>query len=277
MLNFKPRVLQCNRFILKTSVEHRRVVKDFEIDLYLGSERNITVDGRHYTAPAGAIVYRRPGELVVSRGDYDCYVLTLDLSGEVMLEQQNYSRNRGGAAQDASLGAAFADFPTVFMPKRLNDIRDILKRIASFSYPNIINEQLATLYTEELLYLLLAEYKEHTAESLSRIRGGYIEKICSYINKHYKRNITIDELSLEISLNKNYMIRLFKERMGKTPINYLIETRLFYSSNMLLQTTLSVGEIAAECGFNSTTYFTKVFKEHYRETPMEFRRKRRIM
>jgi AraC-like DNA-binding protein len=277
MYNFKPRVLQCNRFILKTSVEHRRVVKDYELDLYLGEERNITVDGRHYTVPAGALVYRRPGELVVSKGNYDCFVLTLDLSGDVEVEQQDYRRNRAGEAQGADKNPAFSSFPTVFFPKRLNEIKDLFKRISSCSYPSVVNDRLATLYTEQLLYLLLADLKSYEAEGLSGVGEDNVERICAYINKNYKNDVTIDEISREVSLNKNYMIRMFRERMGKTPIGYLIETRLFYSSNMLASTTLPVADIALECGFNSSAYFTKVFKEHYRMTPLEFRKKYRIM
>ena len=273
----RPRVLQCNRFILKTGVEHRRVVKDYELDLYLGEEREITIDGRHYTVPAGAIVYRRPGELVVSRGNYDCYVLTLDFDGSVDSEQRDYRRNRTGVAQSADANPDFSRFPSVFIPKRISDVRHIFKKISENSYPSIINEHLSTIYTEELLYLLLADLKAYEAEEVLGGEVDYTERICTFISRNYKRNITIDEISREVSLNKNYMIRMFRERMGKTPINYLIETRLFYSSNMLSSTTLSVGDIALECGFNSTAYFTKAFKSHYRMTPLEFRKKYRVM
>ncbi len=272
----RPKVMQCNRFILKTSVEHSRLVKDFEFDLYLGEERHITVDDKHYTAPAGSVVYRRPGEYSVSRGNYDCYVLTLDFEGIADIEHQNYRRTRPGAPQSKESNPAFADFPSVFMPKRINDIRDAYKKIASCSYPSVVNEELATLYTEELLHLLLADFKAYESEKIDK-ELDHTEKICAYINKNYKRRINADELSHEVSLNKNYMIRIFKARMGKTPIEYLIETRLFYSSNLLTSSKLSVGEIALECGFNSSAYFTKVFKEHYRMTPLEFRKKYRIM
>ena len=268
----KPKVMLCHRFILNTNDEHRRIVKDYDFDLYLGEERSVTIDGKHYTAPAGSVVYRRPGELVVSRGNYDCYVLTLDFSGLSEIDQQNYRRSRPGEPQSRDLNPMFDDFPSVFMPKHINDIRDAFKKIASCSYPNIVNEELATLYTEELLYLLLADFKAHEGEKLNK-ELDHTEKICAYINKNYKRSITADELSREVSLNKNYMIRMFKERMGKTPIGYLIETRLFYSSNLLTSSKLSVGDIALECGFNSSAYFTKVFKEHYNITPLEFRKK----
>ena len=126
------------------------------------------------------------------------------------------------------------------------------------------------------MYLLLADFKAYESEKIDK-ELDHTEKICAYINKNYKRRINADELSHEVSLNKNYMIRIFKARMGKTPIEYLIETRLFYSSNLLTSSKLSVGEIALECGFNSSAYFTKVFKEHYRMTPLEFRKKYRTM
>ena len=273
----RPRVLQCNRFILKTSVEHSRLVKDFEFDLYLGEERHITVDDKHYTAPAGAVVYRRPGEYSVSRGNYDCYVLTLDFEGITDIEQQSFRRTRPGPPQSKESNPQFADFPTVFMPKRINDIREAFKKIASCSYPSITNDELATLYTEELLYLLLADFKSHLAEEMLEVDGDYIQRICAFINQNYKRNITVDEIARQVSLNKNYMIRIFKKALGKTPIEYLIGARLFYSTNLLISTSLPISEVAYECGFNSSAYFTKTFKERYSITPLEFRKKHQIM
>lgn len=268
----QPTVLQCARYVLENSKEHKRSVKDYELDLYLGEERRIAINGKSYTAPAGAVVYRRPGEFVVSTGNYDCFVLSLDFEGGVDIEQKDYRRNRDGKAQSPDLNPAFDEFPTVFFPRRINEVKELFKRIASHSYPAIINKELATLYTEQLLYLLLADFKAYQAEKLDSELDN-AERLCAYINKNYKRAITTSDMSREVSLNKNYMIRMFKERMGRTPVSYLIETRLFYSSNMLISSMLSIGEIAEACGFNSTSYFTKTFKEHYKTTPLEFRKK----
>ena len=273
MQGVTPRVLQCNRFVLKNSEEHSRIVKDFELDLYLGEERQITVNGVCHKVPAGAVVYRKPEEFVSSRGDYDCYILTLDFEGTVKPPQWEYRRHRHGAAQRRESNPLFSSFPTVFIPKRINDIKELFKKIASVSYPAAINEPLARAYTEELLYLLLSELKSYESDALVGEGGSYSQKICAFINKNYKSNITIDEIARLVSLNKNYMVRAFKEDMGKTPISYLIETRLFYSTNLLVSTALSISDVAYECGFNSTAYFTKVFKKHYKTTPLDFRKK----
>ena len=60
-----------------------RIVRDYELDLYYGGKAVQTLDGKDYPAGRGTLVFRRPGQLSYSDGDYHCRMITFDLSGEV--------------------------------------------------------------------------------------------------------------------------------------------------------------------------------------------------
>ena len=76
-----------------------------------------------------------------------------------------------------------------------------------------------------------------------------------------------------IGLSPVYFHRLFKTYYGITPNDYLLNIRIDKAKNMLLFDNKSIDEIAYECGFNSSTYFSTVFKKKINESPYRFRKK----
>jgi len=82
----------------------------------------------------------------------------------------------------------------------------------------------------------------------------------------------VDDIANHVALNKNYLIKLFKKEIGMTPHTYIIKTRLFYAKLMLIQTDLSVENIALSCGFNNSSYFIKCFRETFGNSPSKYRK-----
>ena len=66
---------------------------------------------------------------------------------------------------------------------------------------------------------------------------------------------------------------MLKEKKGITLRQYIISYRLKRSMKMLELTKKSVAEIAEECGFTDSSYFTKTFKANFNMTPKEYRNK----
>ncbi len=66
--------------------------------------------------------------------------------------------------------------------------------------------------------------------------------------------------------------RCFKENLNTTPFSYLIDYRLYKSCELLSHTSMSITEIAITCGFGSSSYFTKLFREKFSCTPGEYRK-----
>jgi AraC-like DNA-binding protein len=76
------------------------------------------------------------------------------------------------------------------------------------------------------------------------------------------------------SISYRHLARIFMEITGYTLTEWIVYTRLFYGMQFLVETDLSVADIAKQVGFRSDNYFSKVFTHMIGMTPTAFRRER---
>lgn len=88
-----------------------------------------------------------------------------------------------------------------------------------------------------------------------------IDEVCYYIKNHYMEEISLNDLANVAHLNKNYLVRQFKNRFGISPISYLIKIRMEYAKKLLAESNLTVKAIATECGYNNPSFFNYYFKK----------------
>ncbi len=81
----------------------------------------------------------------------------------------------------------------------------------------------------------------------------------------------IEELSDNLGVSKNHLVRVFSAAMGTPPGKYLTNMRIDAAKQLLLQRDYTLEIIAAMCGFSCSNYFCKVFKKHEGITPVEYR------
>lgn len=93
-----------------------------------------------------------------------------------------------------------------------------------------------------------------------------------YINIHFCRSITLEELSSELGVSKQYICRLFKDNMGVSPVEYIMKRRIHTAKELLVSTDRKIEDIAYELGFCSSSYFEKIFKRHEGISPAKFRK-----
>jgi AraC-like DNA-binding protein len=89
---------------------------------------------------------------------------------------------------------------------------------------------------------------------------------------------TLDGISAvadKLGISCSHFTREFTRETGINPIKYLTNTRIQNAMQLLQNTTLSINEIAANCGFSCGNYFSKTFKKHMKLSPQEFRNERR--
>ena len=86
-----------------------------------------------------------------------------------------------------------------------------------------------------------------------------VQKVLIYINKHFKEDINLISCAKALSLSSDYLGRIIKKATGSPFTDYLNMTRMKYATTLLLTTKLSVKEIAAYSGYNSTEYFLYKF------------------
>ncbi|KKI94054.1 chemotaxis protein CheY [Bacillus sp. SA1-12] len=93
-----------------------------------------------------------------------------------------------------------------------------------------------------------------------------------YIDKHIDQQLTMKDVANYVHLNSSYFSVLFKEQVNMTFSEYLTRSRLQKAKNLLLESNLSVTEIAEKVGYNTSKYFIKLFKEYEGQTPSRFRK-----
>ena len=97
-------------------------------------------------------------------------------------------------------------------------------------------------------------------------------KVFDYIENNYSRQITLDEVAKLFYVSKSYFCRVFKHNFGKTFNNYVCIYRIEKACVFLKNTNLSVSEISLKVGFNSFSFFDKMFKRYIGVSPMDYRK-----
>lgn len=99
-----------------------------------------------------------------------------------------------------------------------------------------------------------------------------VDEVASYITVHYKEPVSLEELAERFFVNKCYLSRIFKEATGLTVVEYINLCRIRESQNLLKFTSMSITDIAGALGYDTITYFERVFKKHTGTSPVRFRR-----
>ena len=100
---------------------------------------------------------------------------------------------------------------------------------------------------------------------------GVIDSLLNYMHMHYAERLSVEALARQTGYSESRISHLFTEVTGKSPMRYLNDIRLKASRELLLSTQLSVGEIAATCGFEDPLYYSRRFRKHYGMSPTEYR------
>lgn len=106
----------------------------------------------------------------------------------------------------------------------------------------------------------------------STLNTNLKESITNYIKLHYSRpSLTIDEICNIFNISHSYLCKIFKKYSNLTAKGTIIKIRLKEAEKLLLNTNLSIKQIAFSVGFYDDTYFMKTFKKEYHITPSEYR------
>ncbi|MBO5911862.1 MAG: helix-turn-helix domain-containing protein [Clostridia bacterium] len=110
-----------------------------------------------------------------------------------------------------------------------------------------------------------------TAEEYRHIKAA--RKAIDYINRHLSEELSLDGLAKMVDLSPNYFSHIFKKTAGISLWDYITSKRIELAMAMLHdQTDRNMLDIAADCGFNNSANFNKMFRKVTGLTPTEFRR-----
>lgn len=99
-----------------------------------------------------------------------------------------------------------------------------------------------------------------------------LSEVFQYVNENYKKDIVLIEIAAIANMTPTSFCRMFKLKTKKSFVEYLNEIRVSKACKFLLETDLSMSEIAYECGYKTASNFNKLFKKFIGMTPSEFKK-----
>ena len=89
-----------------------------------------------------------------------------------------------------------------------------------------------------------------------------------------ENDLTLEALASESGYSPIHFSRMFRAATGQTPHNYVLHLRVARARQLLQEPSVSLTEIALECGFSSHSHLTRVFHQFVGMTPSAYRRSR---
>ncbi len=121
--------------------------------------------------------------------------------------------------------------------------------------------------TYEIFYEIITKREQYSPKSKYKI----IKKGIEYLHNNLYREIDYKIPSKVCGISYTYFKKLFIEKFGIPPVQYVNKLRLERSRELLLTNKYSVGEISEICGFKNAYYFSKRFKEAYQLSPTNYK------
>lgn len=125
------------------------------------------------------------------------------------------------------------------------------------------------------LYLFL-DYLLQSAKSTKIVQNGrmsdyYIKEAMNYIEQNFQNNISIEDIAAVCGINRSYFGKIFKNSVGQSPQEFLMNYRMIKATELLKLTSLSIADIGSAVGYENQLHFSRAFKNIYGVSPREWR------
>lgn len=159
----------------------------------------------------------------------------------------------------------------IFHPTREN-VYNLHKLFLSIAQAQKNNDETQIFLDLMRIFTILSDCPIATATEEAGKRS-LIDAVIHYIHEHYDTIKGLDDVASALFVSKYYVCHLFTKYMGTSFNNYLTDLRLKKAEQFVAYSKRSIQEIATLCGFSSSTYFCKVFKQKHKMSPIEYRKK----
>lgn len=105
----------------------------------------------------------------------------------------------------------------------------------------------------------------------SKLRDFYIHEAIEFVEHNFQNDISVEDIADVSGLNRSYFGKIFKEALGKSPQEFLLNYRMVKAAELLKLTKLSVGDISSAVGYGNQLHFSRAFKSIYGVSPKKWR------
>ena len=122
-----------------------------------------------------------------------------------------------------------------------------------------------------LFFRMLLELSRCLYQGQSTTGALYLKKACDYIRKNLTEELRIPEIARYAGINKSYLQSLFSRQMHCTITDYINRKRLEQAAFLLINSSLTITDIAFHTGYNSRQHFAATFEKYYGSGPRAYR------
>ncbi|MEX0285654.1 MAG: GlxA family transcriptional regulator [Paracoccaceae bacterium] len=131
-------------------------------------------------------------------------------------------------------------------------------------------DQLANAVADQLIYTTIRTDQDTQRLSVPTrigVRHPKLSQVIQMMEANIEEPISPSILAKDVGMSTRQLERLFRRYLNRSPKRYYMELRLQKARNLLLQTDMSVINVALACGFASPSHFSKCYRSHYDTTP----------
>jgi len=134
--------------------------------------------------------------------------------------------------------------------------------------------ELGDLVAEQLVYsdIRTFQYNARTRHSdRVGLRHPKLSEILALMETNLEEPLRLDDMAKTVNISIRQLERLFRRYLGSSPNKYYTNMRLLRAQQLLLQTNMPIIDIAFSCGFNTSSHFSRLFKQKFSATPRNLR------
>jgi transcriptional regulator GlxA family with amidase domain len=131
-------------------------------------------------------------------------------------------------------------------------------------------EDLAALVADQLIYSSIRTDQDTQRLSIPTrigVRHPRLSQVIREMEQNIEDPVSPSLLAAQVGMSTRQLERLFRRYLNRSPKRYYMELRLGRARNLLMQTDMSVINVALACGFTSPSHFSKCYRAHYQKTP----------
>ncbi len=237
-----------NGFITK-----ERCLSNYELELFAENGGKTFINGESYEISKGKVLVGKPGQKRHSKLHFKAYYVHIEIN-------------------DCYLKHCIDELPDFFEIQNNRVYEEIFLRITELNESDFAGKELCAAAK---IYKLVSEmYKDANKAKIQmgQINEKKLESARIFIEENYNAPLKLKDISDSADLSPVYFHKIFKQRYGESPNEYLQSVRLLKAKNYLAATDCTAEEIAFACGFSSQSYFNYFFKQKVGMPPLQYRR-----
>ena len=159
------------------------------------------------------------------------------------------------------------------IPWQKEAIQHFRSAFSAFNSDRYGHEVLVTVELMQMLLVMLENMQDRVCETdlVQNKDSVRIKQMLGYIHDHYAEPLTVSQIAAASAISESECYRCFRKVLDSSPIDYLLQYRIRAAAGLLSGTDMSISNICFATGFNSPSYFAKVFRQELLLSPRRYR------